>query len=598
MKMELVAAFLLVLTSVSGRSQAEVLRWSVDSIECPKGTDLRRAEDPDSSLSAQWCEIRRGSKVAPHGPYLELYADRTTARQGQFLRGAQVGQWITWTREGEIETTRTLWAGESGRHIPRPEDLCPPGSIRDRSRVHNHRRHGRSHCYTKDEKGERILVGPYVTWDEEKAPEGGRRYVLRQIMTYRDDERHGPHRVFEGPFGREVLVEEETFFEGYPEGESLAFFRDGKVRERRFYRDGQFDGERIGYHPNGRERWRVVYEGGHRVASDGDLTVAGKPCPQDTVPTTSADGREEVCARRYLHFLERKGPFLERDEAGQIVESGLYKRNEKVELWQAPPGVELPPEVADDELVAEIELLVGDRLFKELSSRPPPARNSRSFELGSAEPTPQAETATEAITFQIWFKNTATRKHPHPRTIVREGVVEIYGLPPGRYYMGVEVDANPSNEMQWPGDLTSAKNFKIVAGEIGRLSTQLLYTIRLIEPRDNNEPIPGFRYPCRNKEAILPNPLRFSWLPPGGEEMEGQEYAYKVTRRSCDSNRLLEVIAKGKTRNTGLELSLPPSQPGEVFEWTLSAKVRGRSVGTMMTFGQDGYGWSLRFRTE
>ncbi len=584
---------LLSATVLPARQGPAIVRWSAEEIECPGGTELRRVEAPDGSRSALWCEASRGTKVARHGPYLELYADGSTARQGLYVRGVQAGQWISWAPDGTIEGDRVLLPGEAGRHIPHPEDLCPRDATRDRFRSYSDRRRLESRCHTTGDDGEKMLVGPYVSWDEEKGPDGGLRYVLRRIMTYENDRRHGPHRAFTGPFGREALVEEEKFENGHPEGLSRSYYLDGSPREVRHYRDGQFEGERVSYYRGGAERWRIVYDRGHRVAAEGDLTVAGEPCAEPGVPTATPDGLKLFCARRQLHFLRREGPFIERDEAGRVVESGRYERDEKVELWQARPGVELPPEVSDEVLVAEIQLMIGERPYRDLSSPPPEEDVLSNADLG---PFATEEELQEAHAFDIWFRNNKTKKYPGPRTTVEDGVVQVYGLAPGSYYMKVEIDAEPSNPEQRPGDLTSSSDFEVVLGEVTQLEARLLYTLHLVEPWDNDKDIPGFDHRCA-EETSLSAPARFAWRPPG-EEPAGIEYHYKLTRRRCAPGAASQVIAQGHTYDTAVEIDLPPSHRDEFYQWHLVAKRGGQAIGQLMTFGDGGYGWSLSFRVE
>ena len=610
--------------STPAQAQPPIGRWSAEEIDCPEGTELQHAEAPDASYSALWCEASRGTKVARHGPYLELYADGSTARQGLYHRGLQAGSWIAWTPAGEIASERVILPGEAGRHILQPEDLCPPGSVRERSLAFSDRHHMDSVCHEINEDGEEVMVGPYVTWDEERSP-NGTRYLLRSIMHYKNDQRHGLHRVFEGPFDREVLVEEETFAEGSLHGPSRAYFLDGSLREVRHYNRGRLDGERIAYYHGGKERWRIVYEADRKVVAEGDFTVAGEPCPGRAVPTLSADGRQEYCAYRRIHFLQRQGPYLERDASGEVVESGRYEQNEKVELWQAPPGVELPPEVSDDIQVAEIQLLVGDRLYRELNDPPPEepidpaqlmapdletlelqlanlgiepseAQPLDGPELLSPNPADSSEPEPSPIEFDIWFRNNVDHKYPHPRTEVEDGVVRVYGLPPGSYYMKVEVDAESSNDEQRPGDLTSSSEFEVTLGEVTQSTAQLLYTLHLTEPWDNNGDIPG-KTRC-GEEAVLPGAPRFAWQAPVGEDPKGIEYVYTLRRLRCDPRAELELMAKSSTYDTFLEIDLPPSRRNEVYEWSLVAKRGDKAIGQLMTFRENSYGWALRFRVE
>jgi hypothetical protein len=72
-------------------------------------------------------------------------------------------------------------------------------------------------------------------------------------------------------------------------------------------------------------------------------------------------------------------------------------------------------------------------------------------------------------------------------------------------------------------------------------------------------------------------------------------YSYRLTRRECDSNSEIEVV-DGKTAVPELALELPPSRPGELYEWSVAAWADGKAIGQLMTFAEGGYGWSFRFR--
>lgn len=552
-----------------------VVRRSADDFECPPGAELRRGEAAGGG-AALWCEAPDGPRSVRQGAYLELYPDGTTARQGSYERGMQVDAWVRWTPGGEVAKLTALVPGEASRFIPNPEDLCPAGATRARSFGFDDRPRMWSSCVAVTAGGARVLQGPYVVWDEVPGPRGPR-YLLREITTYRDDERHGPHLVFEGPFGRESLVERDTYDSGRLEGDSLAFYRDGTPREARHYRHNELDGVRVGYAPDGSERWRVSYAQGRWIAAEGDLTVAGQPCPEPTVPTFSADGRELFCARRQQHFLVREGPFVAWDADGNVEESGLYENDEKKELWAAPVGVELPPKVGDDVQVAEIELRLGDEAYApDVAARP----------AGATKP------------YNIWFRDNRTKKYPYPRTALRDSVVEVYGLPPGSYYMEIDIDANPANQLQWPGDLVAALDFRVSARETTRKPARLLYTLHLLAPRDNDQSIPGWGYPCQDEKAVLAGPVRFAWQRPPLAAGIPLEYVYRLTRRDCDSNREIAAVDT-TTFDTEATLDLPPSRPGEHYEWSLAARASGQPVGQLMTFGEGGgYGWSLAFRVE
>lgn len=90
-----------------------VERLVADELRCPEGTEWEYAQSPDGEYSARWCQMTQGSQVARHGPYLELYSDGSTARQGVYVRGMQAGLWVRWTPAGQLDTYRILAPGES-----------------------------------------------------------------------------------------------------------------------------------------------------------------------------------------------------------------------------------------------------------------------------------------------------------------------------------------------------------------------------------------------------------------------------------------------------------------------------------------------------
>lgn len=593
----------------AAREAAPIERKSVREMVCPPGTEPARAESPDGRFAAAWCELRRDGRVARHGPFLEMDAEGRTLRQGHYAGGVQAGRWVRFSPEGEVEHEIVLAPGEAGRHVPQPEDLCPPGTKRRRTTSFSDRREMTSRCERVDENGERVLEGPYVSWDAAPSPRG-EIYLLRRIMNYRDDERHGRHAAFEGPMGREVLVEEETFEEGQIEGESRSFFRDGTLREQRFYADGKLQGERVGYHPDGNVRWRVVYEDGIRVSAEGDLEVAGEPCPETSVPVVSADGLQEHCARRYLHFQQLDGPFVIRDRTGALVESGRYERGVKVEQWQTR-GKPMPPKVDDDVLVAEAVPILGDEVYllpdapeippdpwesAELDHQDPELFRAEVERLNALAEERRALKADPPL--EVWFRDLESREYPSVRTEIVDGRLHVYGLSPGRYYMRLEYDANRENPRQYPGDLTSSSEFEVRYGEVTQFEAPLLYTLHVISPWDNDEPIPGFGNPCGEEERV-PSRVRFAWNLPPGEDPDGIEWKYTLGRRGCGRHSQKQTIAEGRTTDLEVTLDLAPSARAETYDFSLVAFRGEKAIGQVMSFGREGgHGWSIRFRVE
>jgi len=163
--------------------------------------------------------------------------------------------------------------------------------------------------------------------------------------------------------------------------------------------------------------------------------------------------------------------------------------------------------------------------------------------------------------------------------------------------MEVDIDANQANALMWPGDLVGAISFTVAEGEITQRPAQLLYTLHLLSPRDNDRPIPGFIDPCQDPDAVISGPVRFAWDRPPVDSRLPVEYRYRLIRSECDSNREIEVV-NGKTGNSALTLELPSSHAGEYYGWSVVARTNGKPIGQLMTFGSGGYGWSLSFRVH
>lgn len=579
------------------------IRISVGDLSCPEGTFLEQADSPDGDHTAVWCQIERDGQVARHGPYLELDADGTVLRRGLYRGGLQFGRWTRFDPSGEVLTDRVIFPGEAGPHVPQPEDLCPPGSFRDRSRSTSKETRLRSTCLVSSEEGEEIQVGPEVIWIEIRR-ERGPRYALREIGHYADGRRQGVRRLFDGPSRHERLVGEIRYEDDVAVGESRSYYLDGSLREIRHFADGRLHGERVAYYPDGSERWRAIYEEGRRLSADGDLTVAGLECPGGAVPTTSPDGLEDFC-QKGVERPGRDGPFVRRDESGRIVESGRYRWNRKVEIWDAPAGVERPVEVPDDVLVAEAHLVVGHEPFLPTLSeeawqerhQPQPIPPSQfGVEEDEADSSASSEAKEPPLPADIWFRDLRTRQTPSSRTEVEDGVVRIYGMRPGRYYMQVRIDAVTSNPEMHPGDLMASAEFEVREGEIIRFEVPLLYTLHLVEPWDNAELRPELGSRCETYPATE-SPVTFAWEPPPVDDPRGIEYVYQVWRRYCEPNGTNELLAKDVTTDTSVVLELPPTPRTHYDYFVVHARRDGRQLGQIMTFFEEGsYGWRLIFR--
>jgi hypothetical protein len=107
--------------------------------------------------------------------------------------------------------------------------------------------------------------------------------------------------------------------------------------------------------------------------------------------------------------------------------------------------------------------------------------------------------------------------------------------------------------------------------------------LHLTEPVDNGAPIAGLDLPCA-EQALLPSPTRFAWEPPVPPAQD-PVYHYQVARVACDPFRELGLATKGSTRETSIELELPPSLPGESYTFRLYATSDGEAVAFITSHG-------------
>lgn len=579
-------------------------RASLADFECPNGTESR--QESSDGLFMQWCEAGEGDAARRHGPYLERFDDGSPARRGTYEDGLQSGEWVRFTADGEVESKHTILPGEASVYLPEPLDVCPPKSHRVLSLGCDDEDQMWMECRYLDKEGLPEEHGPSVKWDKEHLG-GATRYLLREIAHYEDGRRHGRRLVFDGAFGAERVVEEETFERSALNGESRAYYLDGSLREIRHYRNRQLHGERIAFYADGRERWRMVYENDKLVSQEGDLTVADRACPEGSVPTTTASGLEDRCARRTPWAEEDvNGPFLRRNVQGDTIESGLYKDGFEVELWHSVNGRRLPEKVSPDTLVAEATYMSGDRpvFVPGPSERPPDPTDILRKEV--KDPTTRDGAMERFLArheeLRQWHPESSIHLHevdseqdPDAQTEFAEGRLKIYGLRPGRYCLHTTYDRVRDNEPMYPGDLRTRTEFEVVDGEVTRFEAPMLYTLRLLKPWDNNEHLPGWTRPCGDAMALPLRP-RFVWQVPDGEDPSDIEWRYQVIRVTCNPYQELDVVAEGRTHELSTTLDLSPSQGKESYRFELTAWRGERQIGELMSFGPNGYGWNVRFR--
>ena len=227
-------------------------------------------------------------------------------RAGRNLGGRPHGCWPEWTAAGELEHQDFYWHGERATEVPDPEGLCGEGATRLRRVVDGK---VEDSCMALDERGDPVLEGPTITfagpprrddtplcrlddllsprpWPD---PEPANLWI-EEWQEFQGGVRHGLHRRW---LARDRPQFERTYAGGDLDGPLTSWYAEGALRERAEYRAGLLHGPREFWHPDGTPRWRAQYEEGRLLAANGDLAVAGEPCPEGAVPVL-AEGTEGI----------------------------------------------------------------------------------------------------------------------------------------------------------------------------------------------------------------------------------------------------------------------------------------------------------------
>lgn len=174
-----------------------------------------------------------------------------------------------------------------------------------------------------------------------------------------------------------------------------------------------------------------------------------------------------------------------------------------------------------------------------------------------------------------------------------EGYFKIYNLSPGYYSVGVRLDLNPDNPEYFPGDFAAFESFPVEINETARLDLELRKIIHLTKPVDNDALILDFDKSCQNKKEISRN-VRFEWEPIA----EAEKYYYKLTTGTCSPFTHGDVLEKGYTHNTYVDLELVPSTRNSYYGFSVLGRRGGDSVGTFVIHGRSGHGWEYRFKAK
>lgn len=168
----------------------------------------------------------------------------------------------------------------------------------------------------------------------------------------------------------------------------------------------------------------------------------------------------------------------------------------------------------------------------------------------------------------------------------------IQVLAEDQYSCNAEVDANPANPGSYPGDYKGSGYFSAHKTSTSAvLNIDMERLIHLTKPEDNGKPMAGWGAACFDKIRVY-TPVRFAWEP----IEKDVNYTYTVNRTECDPFAMKELVAGDTTAATNVELDLPANREGEIYELRIVARKNGKNVGSLMTYGSNGWGWDYRFR--
>ena len=205
-------------------------------------------------------------------------------------------------------------------------------------------------------------------------------------------------------------------------------------------------------------------------------------------------------------------------------------------------------------------------------------------------------TELTSATPSLWLRDESNKSGGAVKFSMRHNVKDqtfsISGIPDGRYGVGVTIDANAENPTNYPGDYYAWKTFTTTNKPGAVMLVHMERVIRMLQPQDNNFPLPLWGNACRKKIAFS-GPLKFAWESLGPDV----RYSYDVRRTVCEPFAMKESVVSDNTGATHVTLELPVSAPGEMYVLTLRAQgLAGQPVGTLMTHGHQGHGWDYRFR--
>ncbi len=192
----------------------------------------------------------------------------------------------------------------------------------------------------------------------------------------------------------------------------------------------------------------------------------------------------------------------------------------------------------------------------------------------------------------IWVRDESTGKSANLNVDfnVKESSIYVENLSPGKYGISINIDSNKNNQRLYPGDYRAWAIFKIRRGHSIQRDINLSKIIHLTEPQDNNQIIQKWSNPC-NKKMAHASPITFRWESLG----DHVQYKYVIRSNPCKPFKYGDVVESGETTETSITLKLPRTEWNHQYMLTIRAIKDKRVIGSLMTHGDNGYGWDYRF---
>ena len=171
------------------------------------------------------------------------------------------------------------------------------------------------------------------------------------------------------------------------------------------------------------------------------------------------------------------------------------------------------------------------------------------------------------------------------------GTVRLRGIAEGTYSGQATVDANPSNPDLYPGDYKGNFFIDALQSSPAVVTAFMERIMHLTSPEDNGVPLAEWSPGCSNKREFE-TPVVIAWESLG----KGVSYGYSIVRTVCQPFAFKESVAADRTEETRLVIDLPPNKEGEFYTLRIEAQKNDKPVGSLMTHGNNGWGWDYRFR--